>query len=99
MSFFRLLVVTLLAVLLSGAFGACVGGLLGYAVPSSLSVFFGSEATGKAAGKTAEGAASEPSSRKVQVGLEPQNNLALQGAALGGAMGLVVGAILGFMLG
>lgn len=93
MSFFRLLAVTIGVAALSGLFGACVGGLLGYAVPSSLSMFFGSEG-GKDGKATTDGI-----NRKVELGIDSQKNMAGQGMALGGAFGLVVGAVLGFILG
>ena len=101
MAFYRLLIVTALVCILGGLFGASVGALLGYAVPSSLSVFFGTEATGKTdkSPRAETPAAGEPINRRVELGVDSQKNMAAQGAAVGGALGLVAGAFLGFLLG
>jgi len=99
MSFARFLIVTALITMLGGLFGACVGGLLGFAVPSSLSVFFGSESHGGDAFKNPADVHSDPVGKKVAVGVDTQRNLLGQGAAIGGAFGLVFGALLGFLLG
>ena len=101
MAFYRLLIVTALVSILGGLFGASVGALLGYAVPSSLSVFFGTDANAKHDKNfhTETPAAGEPINRRVELGVDAQKNMAAQGAAVGGALGLVVGAFLGFLLG
>jgi ABC-type antimicrobial peptide transport system permease subunit len=94
MRFGRFFAVVVLFILCGGAFGSAVGGLVGYAVPSSLKVFFGEvkkekpPAPGELVIRDSE----------TTIGVAPQKGLPWQGAALGGAAGLVLGLLAGIFL-
>ena len=105
MRFPRFILVLLLAVAGGGLFGASVGGLLGYAAPSSLKVFLGVEPwhLNQDYAARQKGAAPSPAAEgagvRATVGLEEPQRLAAQGAAVGGAAGLILGVALGLALG
>ena len=92
MNFLRFISVALIVTLCGGIFGAAVGGLIGYAVPTSLHAFFGVS--------KAEAAADDKdrSSTKIEAGLGEGKNLWTQGAALGAAWGLVLGSFFGLII-
>lgn len=96
MQFSRLFLVLVFTTAVAGLFGASVGGLLGYAVPSSLRVFFG-VGTEELSKEKAEREAAKGTG--ATIALQPDRSFAAQGAALGGAFGLVLGAIIGVILG
>ncbi|MEX1089711.1 MAG: hypothetical protein WEC36_10890 [Phycisphaeraceae bacterium] len=108
MRFFRLLLVVTAITVCGGVFGAAVGGLVGYAVPSSLKVMFGVEkdklepdavALGQREAAPGSVASSQQSHTQFGVGLDTSTHMAPAGAALGGAWGLVSGAVAGLFLG
>lgn len=91
----RLIFVLILCIAFGGAFGAAVGGLLGYAVPSSIRVFVG---VNKVDDSTKDQASEKSASAKV--GVDPETRgFFTQGAALGGAFGLIGGALAGLIVG
>jgi hypothetical protein len=96
MRFARLTVVTLLVTLSCGALGGAVGGLLGYAFPSSFG--FAVDAQGAAGGQATE---TEKGGVQGQaaVQLQPPRSFTTIGGAVGAAFGLLGGAILGLLLG
>ena len=96
MQYSRLFLVLVLTTAVAGLFGASVGGLLGYAVPSSLRVFFGVGAEELSRDRTEREAAKGTGAT---IALQPDRSFAAQGAALGGAFGLVLGAVIGVVLG
>lgn len=107
MRFLRLLLVVTLVTLLGGLFGAGVGSLVGYAVPSSFHAGYGAGTPSETVAlpapaqdpalKSAGVAAPAAQSPHVNVGFQFRSTHA--GAALGAAWGLVMGAIIGLILG
>ncbi len=99
MQFTRLILVVALSTAFSGLFGATVGGLLGYAVPSSLKVFFGvgSDELSKDKSFAREGEPAKGTAATISV--QPDRSIPMQGAAVGGAFGLILGVGIGVLLG
>ena len=90
----RLMFVMGLCIAFGGGFGALVGGLVGYAVPSSLRVFVGVTKT-----DTDASSSTQEKGASAKVGLDPEaHGLWQQGAALGGAFGLIGGALAGMIV-
>ena len=103
MNFSRLFVVVIVVTLCGGAFGAAVGGLVGFAGPNSLSVFFGIQKPQVVEDTSQNNRArldAPPEGHTARFSVSPQRetNLASYGAALGGASGLVLGSMLGILL-
>ena len=102
MSFVRFCFVLAVTICAAGIFGAVVGGLLGYAVPSSMKVIFGVSAHDSGKDKTeqtlAEGGGVQKEAQ-ASVLVNPEKSIAAQGAAIGAAVGLMLGAIAGVVLG
>ncbi|MCY3023340.1 MAG: hypothetical protein NTW87_30545 [Planctomycetota bacterium] len=103
MNFGRFCLVLGLTICAAGVFGAVVGGLLGYAVPSSLNVIFGVSAQDLAKDKKLERAPEEGAGVKKEasasINVSPDKSIAAQGAAVGGAFGLILGVLAGAVLG
>ena len=90
----RLIFVMVLCIAFGGGFGALVGGLVGYAVPSSLKVFVCVTKT-----DTDASSSTQEKGASAKVGLDPEaHGLWQQGAALGGAFGLIGGALAGMIV-
>lgn len=98
MRFFRLLVVVLLITLAGGLFGATVGGLMGYAVPSGMKAMFGVD---KYEVQNDPDITQRDGGTQVSLGmkLDGGGGLLAQGAALGGAWGLVLGSMVALGVG
>jgi len=107
MRFTRLLAVVVSVTLCGGIFGAAVGGLVGFAVPSSLKVMFGvgkttvpTDAPQAQSSQTtgATGTGTTGTQGHAGIGIERQSGMAATGAALGGAWGLILGMMAALLL-
>ncbi len=96
MRFFRLLTVIVIVTILGGGFGAAVGGLVGFAVPSSINAMFGVQSAqtvqDPAATRAGQG-------KTVSLAIQKERGMAAEGAALGCAWGLIFGVAIGVLLG
>jgi hypothetical protein len=96
MNLLRVLVIFVAVTLSGGAFGAVVGGLMGVALPNTVSFFY---ETDKEIDEGASDAEATKSRREAAVGVGQHEDSSLapgwRGAAFGGAFGLILGAILG----
>ncbi len=111
MRFLRFFLVILAVTLLTGTFGGVVGGLVGFAVPSSLRVMFGMDEGGpnhmqssthsSMMPPTADAPAHRTATSRTDVGVAvtSDSSMASAGAAMGAASGLVLGVLLGIVIG
>lgn len=96
MRFIRFVLVAVIATLLLGAFGGAVGGLIGYAVPSSLNVMFGVGANQTQTDPAFSRAVGEDKTLSIEV--QKQRGMTGVGAALGAAWGLILGLAIGLII-
>lgn len=97
MRFLRFFVIVILMTLFFGSFGAGVGGLVGYAVPSSISAMFGVKHH-DIASDPAYARSAEPQPMAMSIGVQKQRSMTSEGAALGAAWGLILGLGLGVII-